>query len=350
MTLAERLKTVAAAFAGREDLGFRHAADLEALVVSEFGGLDVFEASSKIRAVAPDGIYHVLASNLDVSAETSLVLGLMLGSELHFKLPRKGLPAFEKTVAGLPPVLRERVTIHREHRSEVMKRCEAVVIFGSDETVAALRAETDWKQSFLGYGHKMSAGFIDATAAGRADVAVAAAREILVYEQGGCLSPQIYLLPSAAAAETFAGHLAVALENESSKVGRIAPELNVALEIAHARQVARLRGAKLIESKGEAHWTVVTEDASRFSPGPGHGFIICGSCEDPKAWLAERKGIVSALSFSEGFDAAEQFDLAAAAGASRVCRVGGLQHPPLAWRHDGRPRLSDLIRWITSDQ
>jgi hypothetical protein len=354
VTARERLPAVAAAFAGRGDLGFRSVAGLETAFVAEFGSLDVLDmpvphAVGAIRAVAPESVYHVLASNLDVSAETSLVLGLMLGSRLHFKLPSAGLPGFEKTVAGLPPVFAERVVLHREHRPEVMKGCDAVVVFGNDETVAAFHAETGWRQRFLGYGHKMSAGLVDAKAAARPGTAAAAAREILAFEQKGCLSPQIYLLPSAAAASAFAGHLAAALEAGSARPGRGPVPQDAAVETAHARQAARLRGAKVAESKGAALWTVVMEEAGAFSPGPGHGFIVCGACADPKAWLAARKGTVSALSFSGGFAAEERFALAEAAGASRVCATGGLQNPPLAWRHDGRTRMADLVRWITAD-
>ncbi|MCX6894765.1 MAG: acyl-CoA reductase, partial [Verrucomicrobia bacterium] len=32
-------------------------------------------------------------------------------------------------------------------------------------------------------------------------------------------------------------------------------------------------------------------------------------------------------------------------GATRICPLGEMQNPPLAWRHDGRPALGDLVRW-----
>jgi hypothetical protein len=32
-------------------------------------------------------------------------------------------------------------------------------------------------------------------------------------------------------------------------------------------------------------------------------------------------------------------------GATRICRAGQMQNPPLAWRHDGRPSLGDLVTW-----
>ena len=32
-------------------------------------------------------------------------------------------------------------------------------------------------------------------------------------------------------------------------------------------------------------------------------------------------------------------------GVARVCPLGQMQNPPLAWRHDGRPALEDLVTW-----
>jgi hypothetical protein len=32
-------------------------------------------------------------------------------------------------------------------------------------------------------------------------------------------------------------------------------------------------------------------------------------------------------------------------GVTRICPLGRMQRPPLAWRHDGRPSLGDLVIW-----
>lgn len=32
-------------------------------------------------------------------------------------------------------------------------------------------------------------------------------------------------------------------------------------------------------------------------------------------------------------------------GVPRVCPLGRMQQPPLAWRHDGRPAMGDLVTW-----
>jgi hypothetical protein len=37
---------------------------------------------------------------------------------------------------------------------------------------------------------------------------------------------------------------------------------------------------------------------------------------------------------------------AAAGGGSRVCPLGAMQLPPLAWRRDGQEPIRSLLRWV----
>ena len=37
-------------------------------------------------------------------------------------------------------------------------------------------------------------------------------------------------------------------------------------------------------------------------------------------------------------------------GATRLCPLGQMQNPPLAWRHDGRGLFGDLVRWTDWEQ
>jgi hypothetical protein len=36
-------------------------------------------------------------------------------------------------------------------------------------------------------------------------------------------------------------------------------------------------------------------------------------------------------------------------GVTRICPPGRMQHPPLTWRHDGRPSLGDLVTWTNQE-
>ncbi|MDR1190559.1 MAG: hypothetical protein LBK60_02695 [Verrucomicrobiales bacterium] len=347
MTAAERVNAVAAAFHGRADLGFTGAAELRNLMVSELGDAEIFDrpvtrGGTPLLARPPADIYHLCAANLGVSAETSLVLGLLLGAKLYFKLPNNGLPELVKTVEKLPPALREKVTLLEQHDPALMLGAAAVVVFGNDETVEAIHRQVSWRQRFLAYGHKISLGLVDADDETPA-VAVAAAREVLAYEQLGCLSPQAYLCRDAARAGKFAALLADALAAGRQRQPLPALGFDEAALRRHFRESAAADGQRVLAGADGAY--LIASGARKLRAGPGHVAVsVLGAWElpDGAAW----RGKLSAVSHSRPLTLAT-IGYFAGLGVSRFCRTGELQNPPLAWRHDGRPRLADLARWMT---
>ncbi|MDR1145897.1 MAG: hypothetical protein LBK71_07165 [Verrucomicrobiales bacterium] len=347
MHTAERLAAVADAFARRPELGFNGAAELRAFIAGELGDAELLDrpvtvGGVTLRARAPEMIYHLCAANLSVSAETSLLIGLMLGSRLVFKLPAAGLPEFCATVSALPPALRAAVTLLSRHDPALMLAADAVVAYGADETVAAIHRQTHWRQRFLGYGHKISLGLIergDETPA----LAAAAAREVLAYEQLGCLSPQAYLCRDPERGEQFAALLASALAGQRRTRPMPGLDFDRAALRQHFRQAAAARGEKILA--GAAGEYLIISGARQLAAGPAHAAVSVLSAweiPDPELW----RGKLSAVSHSSPLTPAAIAyftDL----GVSRFCPTGGLQHPPLAWRHDTRPRLADLVRWVT---
>ena len=349
MTTSERIDQLAQAFESRIDLGLNSAGDLWDLIETELGHREILDRPQRVgplwqQARAPRLIYHVCASNLAVSAETSLLLGLLAGSSLYFKLPGTGLPGFEKSVRSLPTCFRDRVRYSPDHDKAEMKLADAVVVFGSDSTLDEIHRQCRWKQRFLGYGHKISLGVIfdrDLSPS----LAAKAAAETLAYEQLGCLSPQAYLCESPAGASQFARLLAGELRN----LRGLQPLPERSLEQSALRQDYILRAlarGEIVEQGDTYDFAVVSGGLTiALDPFAGHGCIqvISGFQHNELKHLA---GKLSAVSFSSVPDST----LAAffmSLGVSRLCRTGDLQNPPLLWRHDGRPRLADLVTWIT---
>ncbi len=349
MNTSERIQLIGKAFAGRADLGFKSEQDLWALVEGELGSRDILDRPDRLggsvfHARAPERIYHVCASNLAVSAETSLVLGFLLGSGLDFKLPSAGLLAFEKSVALLPQPLRETVSILREHDIQRMAGADAVVVYGSDETVSEIRKQTGTHQRFLGYGHKISLGVVLDRDLSQT-LASKAADEILAYEQLGCLSPQAYFCETPESAASFARLLSVELGLLRDHDRQPLPEQS--LEQAALRrnylERALARGNQVLRGAQEDY--MVVSGSGPLETGPGHGCVQVladFNLIDPSRW----KGKISSVSFSSEPDSSllEQFR---SLGVSRFCKTGELQNPSLLWRHDGRPRLGDLVTWVT---
>jgi len=347
MNHRERIASVARAFAGRPDLGFETEADLYTLLDLELGAaaaLDQPVRQGKIsrQALAPESIYHICASTLAVSAETSLLLGLLLGSRLYFKLPSSGLPEFEATVAALPPELREKVVLLHHHDVALMKSAPAVVVFGSDETQREIHQELDWHQKHLAYGHKISLGWINAEDISP-DLADRAAQEILAHGQLGCLSPQAYLC--AADAPVFAAMLARSLAQQTA--ARASLPSDFARSVLRRDWIlrAQVRGDTVMEDESKA-WAVALAESSVWDFGPG-GACINVVPFNPDHTRVQWLGRLSSVSYSSWPlpEALEQLFLQA--GARRFCPIGQLQKPDLCWQHDGRPRLADLVSWIT---
>ena len=347
MNTASRINAVAAAFGGRADLGFSGAADLQNLIVTDLGHIDILDrpvlrGNVTLMANPPHSIYHICASNLAVSAETSLVLGLLLGSKLYFKIPCSGLPEFIATVSGLPAALREKITLLSDHNPTLMANADAVVVYGADETIETIHSQINWRQRFLVYGHKISLGLIDANDE-TPEIAAAAAREILAYEQLGCLSPQAYLCRDQAGCEKFSALLAAALAEQRQRQPMPPLTFDEAALRQHFQQAAAARGEKILSGTNREY--LIISGATQLETGPAHAAIsVLPGWEIPNAATWQNK--LSALSHSSPL-APEVIAYFTNLGVSRFCKTGALQNPPLAWHHDTRPRLADLVRWVT---
>lgn len=344
--LTHRITQAVGHFGGRPGLGLRHAADLESLLRAELPphGADflrqpcLLEQSCR-QALPPRRIYHVLAGNLGVSAEASLLFGFLLGADLVFKLPSSGLPGFTERAATLPGV-----QCLTTHDPGLMNACDAVVAFGSDESVAAVRAQITGTPRFLAYGTKISLGWIPPGAA-TPEHAARAAAEITAFQQLGCLSPQAYLCADANDCAPFARLLARALAADAAPPtpASAIPALRDYRLRAHAR------GDQVWEITPAPGPTVVLRSQGPIEPGPGYGCIDVIPAPDPADLLTPWQGRLSTLSVAAPSIPPTLWELAQSCRISRLCPIGHAQNPPLLWLHDGRPRLADLLTWTSAD-
>jgi hypothetical protein len=351
---ADYVKRVAAAFPEASSLGFSSAQDLMALVESELGSDNDQEVSGRDSGlrhvcVRPRCIYHVVADSEAPSALTSVLLGLLLRADLIFKVPSRGLPSFEKRVAEIEKSLGIIIRLEREWHEASWDLADVVVVSGSDQTLQHFQKLLRPWQRWVGYGHKVSAGWVDARDGRDATLAERAVDEILAYRQSGCLSPQVYFCSDPGSADQWAESLAKAFRQREE--GLTDPEFAVAARIRAARDRARWEGHRLIEGK-RALWTVVRCSADGVVVGPAHGWIQVSAATDFNEAFVRWRGHWSALSVSpSAWEKMDQHALELAAfGFSRVCEIGKLQQPNLAWRHDGRRCLGDLVRWMTIER
>jgi hypothetical protein len=338
-------------------------AALRTLVDRELGGVDRLDAWSGPAVRGFDTTAVLLAGSIPMPTLLSLVAPLVLRSPVLAKsasrdpvTPRLVARSIAETDAGLGRCI-EVVSFPGEdrERSGAALGAGCVVATGSDATVQAVAARVGAPRRFVGYGHRLSVAALGAglSSAGTLDpVAARLALDVALWDQLGCLSPvAVYAVgePLAdAVAESLARALAM-LEQELPR-GLVPPDASAA--IAHERADAELRGAAgrrvALHGGVGSTWTVVREADERPRPAPLHRFVRVHPVDGVDGLLAALAPLSAHLAgvAVEGFGA-ETPHLArelAWLGASRVCRTGTLQAPPLGWHHDGQGVLSVLAR------
>jgi len=349
------------------------AENLRALIEQDLGNADRLDrfGSDRLSAWAlargPELLAHIAPGNIPNPTILSIVLGFLTRSAQFVKCARGRslLPRlFAHSIYEVEPKLASCLEIAEwpggteALEDALFAEAECVMATGSDETLAAIKRRLPAGVRFLGYGHRVSFGYITADVLGRFEVKAmiaAAAHDVVAWNQLGCLSPHVFYVEHCGlSAEKFAELLA----HELAAIEAVEPRGSLppaeAAEIASKRAIYEARAAatdetKLWQSEGSTAWTVVYEADPHFRLSSLNRFIYV----KPVASLADAlrgadivRGKVSTVALGATGDKAQQLALELARwGVTRVCRVGRMQNPPVTWRHDGRPALADLVTW-----
>lgn len=348
--------------------------NLRALLVQELGDarrLDCFcTAPGETRpalATGPEFLVHIGAGNIPNPTWTSLVLGLLTRSAQFVKcgsgasyLPRLFAHSLYDADHKLGSCLEIAEWRGGEAALETVLFAEAdcVTATGSDETLAAIRAKLPAAARFLGYGHRVSFGFVAGDVlfgrSARKSVS-AAADDVVAWNQLGCLSPHVFYIQRGGeiGPEQFAQLLGEELDRRETAEPRGELPKETAAGIASRRAIYEVRAAHspetmLWRSRDSTAWTVVYEADARFAMSCLHRFVYVKAVAD----LAEAlqgadavRGHVSTVGLASSEKSAQLAMQLARWGVTRVCAIGQMQNPPLTWRHDGRPALGDLVTW-----
>ena len=345
-----------------QDLG--HARRLEELVSTP-----TEERQSRgALACGPELLAHIAAGNLPNPTLMSVVLGFLTRSAQFVKcasatslLPR----LFAHSLYEVEPKLGACLEIAEwpggkmQLEDALFAEADCVTATGSDETLAAIRTRLPVKTRLLGYGHRVSFGFVASealTSFNAKKVVARAAADIVAWNQLGCLSPHVIYVEhgGAVAAEYFAELLAEELAKREESEPRGEVPVETAATIASRRAFYEVRAAhssdtKFWRNQNSTAWTVVYEAEARFQMSCLHRFIYVKGVADLKAALDGAdsvRGQVSTVGLAAPEERARELARQLARwGASRICPLGQMQTPPLTWRHDGRPALGDLVTW-----
>ena len=350
-----------------QDLG--HVDRLDALVSSPAEQ----KAQRAATANGPEFLVQIAAGNLPNPTLMSMVLGFLVRSAQFIKcasgasfLPR----LFAHSIYAAEPKLASCLEVaewpggRTELESALFAEADCVTATGRNETLASIRQQVPWQARFLGYGHKLSFGFIShevLTGPGAKKVVARAAADITAWDQLGCLSPHVLFVEHGGnvAGEQFAEMLAAELAHRETiePRGPLPVELSAVIQAKRGFYTVRAQHSpdtRLWHSADSTAWTVVYEADPRFQTSCLHRFIHVKGVSDLTEALQNSDPIRGRVS-TVGLAAPEEKapDLArqlARWGVTRVCPLGQMQNPPLTWRHDGRPSLGDLVTWTDWEQ
>lgn len=340
---------------------------LESTIASELGSLAALE-SFITRAARPEVTYRARSPIAIVSSDTTigvaipaLLFAVCAQGRIRVKDRSDGLVrAFLETLEEELPGLSQSIEITAWNgeddgaAGDALADAGAVVAFGRDATLRAIRARIPADASFVGYGHRTSIAYVARESLGDATqlraLARSLARDVLLYDGDGCLSPHVIFCERGGALDpaAFARVLAEALDEAAIEFPAGYAELDAA--VLRYRDAARFRGAQGAGAAfgGTIGTHVLVLDPPRDEPPPllrraAAVFAVDGSAE-ASAYLSRHALPLEAAAFSQPRADLEAFALAA--GASRICAFGELQRPPLGGEHGGAGRISPLVRAI----
>lgn len=322
---------------------------------AELGHVDALDAfvpvgSHYSRAYAPENILHIVSGNTPHAALQSLLRGLLLGSRNFWKLPSEGLPEAEIFLKALSEELRMQVEVATELPEEWLSHAQAVVVYGSDETIAHFRKRVRGDQIFEAHGHRVSFGVVMEDP--DYESVRLAARDVCLFDQMGCLSPHgIYVCESnGLSARRYAARLAEAMETVCAELPPPVRPPEAAAQILDLRAGYAFRSAndhrvQIWTSPGSDAWTVIYEEEPWFAVSCLHRVVFVKPLPER---LADAVAPVSRWLGAIGIWPAEEKYLPVLEGLrpSRICPLGRMQEPPLTWHAEGRGLIENLVRWL----
>ncbi len=333
------------------------AAALEALVERELGALGKGRLASGFDATAV-----VLGGGVPTPTLLALATPLLLGSPVLVRSSSHDpvtARVFASALAAEAPALAESLELVSFPSDDdaalgELLAAPCVVAFGSDETMAALGARLGPTQRFVRHGHRLSVAVLGRAAqSGPAlgEAAAALARDVALWDQQGCLSPvALYVLGVERVPDALLTALVSAFEEAAQRWPRGRVSLQASARSVAERDTAELRAAAGADVRIRAgrDFTLVAEPNAEFRGSPLYRFLRVhpvASAEqllEALATLGPHLAAVGVAGVGAELDALGP-ELAAL-GAARVCSLGTLQCPPLAWCHDQPGVLLPLAR------
>ncbi|HWI60616.1 MAG TPA: acyl-CoA reductase [Symbiobacteriaceae bacterium] len=312
------------------------------------------------RAWGPGLLTCVFSGNVPGLPAFDMAMGLALKSAVLVRPPTEE-PAFPglfaQSVAEEDAVMGRCLAIVRWGKDETWpyEQAGAVLVYGSDSTVAAVRSKVPSPVRFLGHGHKISFAVI-AREAATADTAALLAHDVTMYDQQGCVSPHMAFVERGGqlTPQAFAQQVGVELARLATQMPRRRLTSEEAFSARLAREEAEFAADASWGSPGDLSWAVIHSETPQFMPSPLNRLLrtfAVSSIGDVPAVVARYSQYLQTAAFAGSEERREQAaEALGRVGISRVCPVGRVQEPSALWRHDGSPTAGSLVRWTDIEE
>ena len=333
---------------------------VESLYAAELRG------DSRRTPIPAELIVHILSGNLPGLGAVAMHLSLAIGSAALLKTAA-GDPLsaalWAQTIAQADPELGDCLAVTywpggSEVEAAIFNVADVVVASGSDAAIAAIATRV--RGRFCGHGHRISFAVIGKECLDDAErantVAAGLARDISLWDQQGCLSPQVCYIENGGAVGPldFATMLAEMLQADAEKLppGRLS--LDEQADVIRFREEADWAAdTTLFASSDSTAWSIAVENGLTFRPTCLNRcirLIALSRVEEMAAPLAPCRSVLEAAGIAVGAARRKEIvPLLAALGVHRICGIGKMQEPPLSWCVGGRPRIGDWVEWMEDD-
>jgi hypothetical protein len=339
---------------------------LSAAIRDELGSLDILDGFAE-RAGRPAAWARGANAVTIVSSDTTIGVAIV---PLVFALTAKCavtvkdrsdalVAAFVATLGEERAELRAATDVRawsggdEDIEEQTLGDADVVVAFGGTAALRSMRARCAVDATFVPFGHRASAGYLTAAALAGDTAALAAgiARDALLFDGDGCLSLHLLFVERRpdGAHERFVDTLATACAANAIEFPAGPRKPARAARVGAYATAAAFRAANgpgRVLRAPDGSWTIVTDPPAGDLPPFGGGVIplvFVDGIADAAAYVAQHALPLQALGVASVDGAGE---LAERLGAVRVTPLGGMQDPPLAGHHGGRPRIADFIRWV----
>jgi hypothetical protein len=340
------------------------AGSIRALLDADLGDYRVLDDMRAGKfAAGPSLILHVMSGNIPGLAAVPVLLSLTLKSAVLVK-SAAGDPIFPvllaESISAIDAELAACVLVtywrggDQEIETATLGAADLVVASGSDAAVAALASRT--ARRFIGHGHKVSFAAVgteylrDHESTER--IARSLAYDVSLWDQQGCLSPQLCYVESGGAVtpHEFAADLAQALSDFSVALPPRRRGFDEEADIMRFRQEAEWRPAhSLLASPGCSDWSISIEEDAEFIPTCLNRCVRIKVVSDLARLapvLAPHSRHLEAVGLAVPAPRVQEMSaMFAGCGVHRICPIGEMQRPPLSWRQSGRPRIADWVEW-----